>query len=102
MSPRKITVRRSELRRNQRALFQRAKGKTVLVVKSPSDGDDGKYVVSQEYFEQLCASLESAVETLEIAMDRRLFNQILAAADTVEEDLRSGRLHSLEEAFGEA
>jgi hypothetical protein len=39
------------------------------------------------------------VETLEIAMDRKLFNQILAGADTLEEDLRLGKLHSLEKAF---
>jgi hypothetical protein len=45
--------------------------------------------------------LESLAETLEIALDRKLFNQILAAADTLEEDLRLGKLHSLEDAFAE-
>lgn len=45
--------------------------------------------------------MEAVVETLEIAMDRKLFNQILAAADTLEDDLRLGKLHSLEDAFAE-
>jgi hypothetical protein len=45
--------------------------------------------------------LESRYETQEIAMDRKLFDQILAARDTLEEDLRLGKLHSLEEAFAE-
>jgi hypothetical protein len=35
-------------------------------------------------------------------MDRRLFNQILAAEDALEEDLRSGKLHSVEDAFAES
>jgi len=34
-------------------------------------------------------------------MDRKLFNQILATADSLEEDVRQGKLHSLEEAFPE-
>lgn len=45
--------------------------------------------------------MDSLRETLEIAMDRKLFQQILAAADTLEQDLRAGKLHSLEEAFEE-
>jgi hypothetical protein len=45
--------------------------------------------------------LESRFETQEIAMDRKLFDQILAAADSLEEDLRLGKLHSLEDAFAE-
>ena len=44
---------------------------------------------------------ESLDETQEIATDRKLFNQILAARDTLEEDLRLGKLHSLYDAFAE-
>ena len=44
---------------------------------------------------------DSCVETQEITKDRRLFNQILIAADTLKEDLRLGKLHSLEDAFAE-
>ena len=47
------------------------------------------------------SKLESCFETPEIAMDRKLFNQILAGADTLEADLRSGKLRSLEDAFAE-
>ena len=100
MQPEKIEVNRSELRQNQSALFRRAKGKRVLLVTSPND-EDQKYVLDKEYFEQILHQFESLIETLQIAMDRRLFNQILAAADTLEEDIRLGKLHSLEEAFGD-
>ena len=40
-------------------------------------------------------------ETWEIDTDQTLFNQILATADSLEEDLRLGKLHSLEDAFAE-
>jgi len=47
------------------------------------------------------SKLESRFETLEVAMDQKLFNQILAAANTLEKDLRCGKLRSLEDAFAE-
>ena len=61
----------------------------------------GLQAASLDAFEEIRRRLESLVETLEIAMDRKLFNQIMAAADTLEEDLRLGKLHSLEDAFAE-
>jgi hypothetical protein len=51
--------------------------------------------------EVLSSKLESHSETQEIAKDRKLFNQILVAKDTLEQDLRSGKPHSLDDAFAE-
>lgn len=45
--------------------------------------------------------MRSLLETLEIMADRRLFNQILRAAVTLDDDVRSGKLASFEEAFKE-
>jgi len=98
--PKMIEVNRSDLRQNQSALLKRARGREVLLIKS-NDAADEKVVLDKQYFDQLRKQLESVIETLEIAMDRKLFNQILAAADTLEHDLRLGKLHSLEDAFGE-
>jgi hypothetical protein len=95
-----IEVNRSELRQNQKALLRRARGRKVLLIKA-NDKADERVVLDKQYFDQLRRRLEAAVETLEIAMDRKMFNQILAAADTLEEDLRLGKLHSLEDAFAE-
>ena len=95
-----IEVNRSELRQNQSALLKRARGKKVLLIKA-NDAEDEKVVLDRRYFEQLRKGLAGVVETLEIVMDRKLFAQILASADTLQEDLRSGRLHSLEDAFAE-
>lgn len=95
-----IEVNRSELRQNQSALLRRARGTRVLLIKANDEAEE-KVVLDKQYFDQIRQKLEAVVETLEIAMDRKLFNQILAAADTLDEDLRLGKLHSLEDAFAE-
>jgi len=95
-----IEVNRSELRQHQSALLRRARGSRVLLIKANDEAEE-KVVLDKKYFDQIRQQLEAVVETLEIAMDRKLFNQILAAADTLDEDLRLGKLHSLEDAFAE-
>ncbi len=72
----------------------------MLLIKA-NDETEEKVVLDKKYFDQIRQQLEAVVETLEIAMDRKLFNQILAAADTLDEDLRLGKLHSLDDAFAE-
>jgi hypothetical protein len=98
--PEMIGISRTELRQNQSALLRRARGRNVLLIKS-NDETEEKVVLDRQYFDEIRKNLEAVVETLEIAMDRKLFNQILQAADTLEEDLRLGKLHSLEDAFAE-
>jgi hypothetical protein len=44
----------------------------------------------------------SLAETLEIMADRKLFDQVMKASETLEADLKRGDLHSLEEAFEKA
>lgn len=72
----------------------------MLLIKA-NDKTEEKVVLDKKYFDQIRQQLEAVVETLEITMDRKLFNQILAAADTLDEDLRLGKLHSLDDAFAE-
>ena len=95
-----LEVNRSDLRQNQSKWLKKARGQNVLLIKS-NDTEEEKVVLDKQYYDELRRKLESLVETLEIAMDRKSFNQILTAADTLEEDLRLGKLHSLEDAFAE-
>ena len=90
--PEVICVKRSELRQNQRRLLGRVRGRTVLAVQGPGDKEDEKYVVDKPYFDELLGRLDSLAETLQIMADRRLFGQILAVAESLEEDLKKGRL----------
>jgi len=95
-----IEVNRSQLRQNQSALLKKAKGRTVVVVTARSE-DEEKCVVDRKYFELILQKLRTAIETLEITTDPKLFGQVLRAAETVDEDMRLGKLRSFEEAFGE-
>jgi hypothetical protein len=96
----KIKVNRSNLRQNQRAVLKKAKGRTIVIVTSPNE-DEERCVVDKKYFEEILTKFRAAIETLEITTDTKLFNQILRTAETIDEDLRLGRLHSLQEAFEE-
>lgn len=101
LRPNQITVKRSDLRQNQRATLRRAKGTTVVVI-SAHDKEEEKLLLDRKYFDALVQRLRAVMETLEIATDRKLFAQILSAAESLEQDTRRGKLHSFEEAFGEA
>ena|SRR2546425_7482994 len=99
-NPQMVSVNRSELRKNQRAVLRKARGHTVVVVEASDEGEE-KVVVDKNYFEDVLKRLRALRETLEIMGDERLFGQIMKAADTLDEDMRLGRLHSIEEAFKE-
>jgi hypothetical protein len=101
LQPRKIAVRRTELRNQQSKVLGKAKGRRVVVVSGSSNEDEEKYVLGKTYFEDLLTQMESLSETVEIIADRRLFNQIMSATDTLDEDLRLGRLAGVEEAFAD-
>lgn len=98
--PKKVTVNRSVLRERQRETLNQAKGSTVVVI-SANEEEDEKFVLDKVYFEAIMKKLRSVVETLEIAMDSQLFGQILKAAKTLDDDIRLGKLHSIDEAFRE-
>ena len=96
--PRTTKVDRAELRRDQAAVLKRVAGKHVIVVRGRNE-DDEKYIVDKKYFEEVLQQLRSALETLAITTDIRLFGNLLKASETVEADLRRGKLHSFERAF---
>jgi hypothetical protein len=98
--PETVEVNRSQLRQNQSRVFREARGSKVVAVKGRHPEDE-KYVVDKKYFDELLRRLRAALETLEITADARLFQQILKAGKTVDDDLRRGHLYSFEEAFGQ-
>ena len=91
---------RSQLRQSQSRILSQAKGNTIVEVAARGKGQE-KYILDKAYLEELVAGRDAAVETLTILMDRKLFPRLLRAAETLEQDLRAGRLASLEEVFAE-
>ena len=100
LRPRTRKVNRSGLRQEQSVVLKMARGRTVVVVASRGKAEE-KYILDKPYFEELVAALQAATETLEIMMDGKLYDRLLRAGRTLERDVRSGKLYSLEEAFGE-
>ena len=98
--PERHRVNRSELRQNQSATLRMARGTQVVVI-SATRQEDEKLLLDKNYFEELLLRLRSVVETLGVASDPKLFQQILGAAENLEENTRFGKLHSFEQAFGE-
>jgi flagellar hook-associated protein FlgK len=98
--PQRIQVNRTDLRDQQSKYLREATGYRIIEVVGRADGED-RCVVDKLYFEEVLSKLKSAIETINVMKDQRLFNQILNASRTIEEDTRLGKLHSLEEAFGE-
>ncbi len=66
----------------------------------PANRNKDTLVLDKKNLNKAVYSLHSAIETLEIAMDRKLSAQILRAAENLEENTRHGKLYSFEEAFG--
>jgi hypothetical protein len=98
--PERKTVNRSELRQKQSATLRMARGNQVVVI-SANHEEDEKLLLDKRYFDEIVKQLEAVIETLEIISDQKLFNQILAVSESLEQKTRLGKLHSFEEAFGE-
>ncbi len=98
--PQRIRVNRSDLRENQSKYLRQATGNRIVEVTGRTEEDE-RYLVDKLYLDDLFAKFRSLTETLNIMKDQRLFAQILKASETIDEDIRLGKLHSFEEAFGE-
>jgi hypothetical protein len=94
MSKTILTGSKKIARKHQNKLLKNVKGRTVLVLRVPGEGDEDKDGSDEAYFQGLLKRNSARSKTLEITLDRKLFNQILAAADTLEKDVRSGKLHT--------
>jgi hypothetical protein len=98
--PQKIRVNRTDLRDNQSKYLREASGNKILEV-SGRAGEEERYIVDKLYLDEVLRKLKAMHETLEILKDQKLFGQIVRASKTIDEDIRLGKLHSFEEAFGE-
>jgi hypothetical protein len=97
--PKKVRVNRTDFRQNQRESLNKARGSTVVVI--TGDDADEKIVVDKLYFDEIFQKLKASVETLEVTMDKTLMANIFAATKSLSEDLREGRLLTIDEVFSE-
>ncbi len=97
-----VTVKKvsaTSLRGRLKTYMKAAKGGQVVLIENRRQ--KSKYLVDKDWLDAVMRERESILATLEILADRELTNRLLKLAETVDEDVRAGRLHTMEEVFAE-
>ncbi len=98
-----MTVKRkvsaTEFRDHLRDYLRVVKDDRVVLVENRRQ--KAKYVVDKDWLDNLIREQQSILATLEVLADRELTERLLRTAQTVEDDIRAGRLKTMEEVFGE-
>ena len=56
--------------------------------------------MDKEWFDRMIREHESLLATLEVLANPELTERLLRLGKTIDDDVRAGRLHSMEEVFG--
>src|SRR6266705_5945052 len=93
-----VTVKKvsaTTLRSGLKGYLKQARGGKVVLIENRRQ--ESKYLVDKEWLDTVMREREAILATLEILADRELTNRLLKFAETVDEDVRAGRLHTMEE-----
>ena len=97
-----VTVRKvsaTSLRGRLKTYMKAAKGGKVVLIENRRQ--ESKYLVDKEWLDSVMRERQSILATLEILADRDLTSRLLKLAETIDGEVSAGRLHSMEEVFGE-
>jgi PHD/YefM family antitoxin component YafN of YafNO toxin-antitoxin module len=95
-----VTVRKvsaTSLRGRLKTYMKAAKGGKVVLIENRRQ--ESKYLVDKEWLDAVMRERESILATLEVLADRDLTSRLLKLAETLDEDVRAGSLHTMEEVF---
>jgi PHD/YefM family antitoxin component YafN of YafNO toxin-antitoxin module len=99
---REMTVRKkvsaTAFRDHLKSCLKAAKKDKVVLVENRRQ--EAKYLVDKNWLDQLIRERESILATLEILLDRELTERLMNTARTLDEDIKAGRLRTVEEVFG--
>jgi len=94
-------VSATSLRGRLKTYMKAARGGKVVLIENRRQ--DSKYLVDKEWLDAVMRERESILATLEILADRELTNRLVKLAETldntIDEDIRAGRLHTMDEVF---
>jgi PHD/YefM family antitoxin component YafN of YafNO toxin-antitoxin module len=99
---RALTIRKvsaTSLRGRLKTYMKAAKGDKIVLIENRRQ--ESKYLVDKEWLDTVMRERESILATLEVLADRELTNRLLKLAETIDGDASAGRLHTMEEVFGE-
>jgi len=95
-----ITVKEvsaTKLRDHFRRYTKEAKDKKVILIRNRRQAS--KYLMDKEWFDRIIREHESVLATLEVLANPELSERLLRLGKTIDDDVRAGRLHSMEEVF---
>jgi len=92
-------VSATDLRDKLKTCLKEAKANRVVLVENRRQAP--KYLVDKEFLDSLVKERESILATLEILADRELTDRLLRLSRTIDTDIASGRLLTMEDVFGE-
>ncbi len=99
---RSIRVRRkvsaTDFRDSLRECLRAARGEAVVLVENRRH--EAKYLVDKNWLDELIRQQQTILATLEVLADRELTERLLKTAETVDADVRAGRLKTMAEVFG--
>lgn len=91
-------VSATRLRDHFKRYVKEAKDKKVILIRNRRQ--DAKYLIDKEWFDKIILEHESVLATLEVLANPELTDRLLRLGKTIDDDVKAGRLHSMEEVFG--
>jgi hypothetical protein len=98
-----VTVKKvsaTTLRSGLKGYMKQASGGRVVLIENRRQ--ESKYLVDKEWLDTLMRERECILATLEVLADRQLTERLLKLAETIDRDVRAGRLHTMEEVFSKS
>lgn len=96
----KKTVSATGFRDHLKDCLRAANGCRVVLIENRRQ--EARYLVDKSWLDEVIRERQSIFATLEVLADRDLTKRLLKTAETIDEDLRAGRLRTMDEVFGEA
>ncbi len=92
----KVTA--TEFRDDFKACASTARGEKVVLIENRRAKP--KYLVDKVWLDKVLRERADIMATIEVLADRSLTDRLLNVAKTIDQDVKAGRLHTMEEVFG--
>jgi hypothetical protein len=90
----------TDLRGRLKTYLRAAKNNQLVLVENRRQ--QAKYLVDKNWLDELVRERDSLLATLEILTDKKLTARLTSLAKTIDDDVESNRLHTMDEVFAES
>ena len=93
------TVSTTDFRDHLSEYLESVRKHKMVVVESRNRGSKSVAVVDKAWLDSVLSEQKSILATIEILADRELTERLLRTANTIDDDIKAGRLRTHEEVF---